>query len=112
MSTPSRPVAEPLFGGLLLCVLGVANLFAVVWAGLAFAMASDPCAWEDCASTGLPRLGIAVAYSGAGVGALVALVGYGRAFDDRRITFIWPIIGFAFTVVGWLIGAWLAAPVR
>ncbi|TWS26008.1 hypothetical protein FK268_01790 [Tsukamurella sputi] len=111
VNRPDRPVLDPILGALLLCALGVADLIAILWASLAFAMASDPCAWGDCASTGWPRVGIAVATGSAGLGVLIALVGYGRALDEGRTTIGWPFVGFAFTVVGWKVGAWLAAPV-
>jgi len=111
VSRPERSVLDPIIGGLLLCVLGVADLFAILWASLGFAMASDPCAWNDCASTGWPGVGIAIAVGGAGLGGLIALVGYCRALDDGRTTIGWPFVGLAFTVVGWKVGAWLAAPI-
>ncbi|NMD54859.1 MULTISPECIES: hypothetical protein [Tsukamurella] len=58
-----------------------------------------------------PGVGIAIVVGGAGLGGLIALVGYGRALDDGRTTIGWPFVGFAFTVVGWKVGAWLTAPI-
>ncbi|MCA0156236.1 hypothetical protein LB823_08500 [Tsukamurella sp. M9C] len=105
-------LVDAVCGGLLLVAFLAFTALTALFLPLGFAMASDPCAYEDCSSEGHAVAAMITLWIGSALGAATASVGYGAALARRRSTLLWPFLGFAVVVVSIIIGVALASPVR
>lgn len=105
-------LVDAVCGGLLLVAFLAFTALTAMFLPLGFAMASDPCAYENCSSQGHPGAAMITLWIGSALAVGTASIGYGTALARRRSTLLWPFLGFSVVVVSILIGVALASPIR
>ncbi|MFT4199968.1 hypothetical protein [Gordonia sp. (in: high G+C Gram-positive bacteria)] len=111
---PRRPMGAAriadLVATVVLSLIGLTAALLAAYLTLFFAMATDGCSATNC-RTDLVGWAYLVSWGGAGLGVAVILAGVIASAVRRRVMFLWPLLGTALTVGGFLLGVSLASNV-